>query len=235
VKTRFEDDLGVLIARDTTLVCPELIEVWGQESRAQLKEIAKGGDLFFVDREDPFKMLVQVVVGEKPPDEVPTELFRTVAGNYLLNLPSGVLEVQGLASWIASNSVSTKPIQLEPGAYSVEVLELESHDLTEYEGYMSKSVGSENWVFRNRVDRLYFLGCLPTVIAVGIAIFFTWRLGVYAGLVAAALWLPYVILTRTNRYRAIEDKVSSTESGLPLFVLRLRKLKDSEGFIGGYI
>lgn len=235
MKTTIEDDLGVLIARDKSLACPDVVTDGGRESRTHLKEIAKAGDLFFIDREDPFKMSVQVVVGEKPPREVPTELYRTVAGNYLLNLPNGALEVQGLNAWIASNSISAKTIQVEPGAYSVEALELESHDLTEYVGYMSELVGSDNWVFRDRVDRLYFLGCLPTVAAVAFAIFSTWKLGLYAGLAAAVLWLPYLILTRSKRYKTIDEKVNSTESGLPLFILHLRKLNDSEGIIGGYI
>jgi len=235
LKTTIEDVLGVLIARDRSFVCPDVVKDWGEESRAHLKEIAKVGDLFFIDREDPFKMSVQVVVGDKPPHEVPTELYRTVAGNYLLSLPSGALEVQGLDSWIAGNPASTEPVQVEPGAYSVEALELESHDLTEYEGYMAEMLGSDNWAFRDRVDRLYFLGCLPTVMAVALAIFSTWKLGLYAGLAAAALWLPYLILSRSKRYKVINEKVRSTESDLPLFILRLRKLKDSEGIIGGYI
>lgn len=235
MKSKIEDDLGVLIARDSSFVCPDVITDWGRESRAHLKKVAKVGDLFFIDREDPFKMSVQVVVGEKPPRDVPTELYRTVAGNYLLNLPTGALEVQGLDSWISRSSKCTKSIQLDPGAYSVEALELESHDLTEYDVYMSKLVGPDNWAFRGRVDRLYILGCLPTVIAVALAIFSTWKLGLFAGLVAAVLWLPYVILTRSNRYVAIVEKVHSTESGLPLFIIRLRRLKGSEGIIGGYI
>ena len=235
MKTTIEDDLGVLIARDRSFVCPGVVTDGGRESRTHLKEIAKAGDLFFIDREDPFKISVQVVVGEEPSPEVPTQLYRTVGGNYLLDLPSGALEVQGLDSWIAGRQGSTKPIQLEPGAYSVEALELESHDLTEYQGYMSKLVGSDDWAFRGRVDRLYLLGCLPTAIAVVLAIFSTLKLGLYAGLAAAVLWLPYLVLTRSRRYRTIDEKVSTTESGLPLFLLHLRKLRDPEGIIGGYI
>lgn len=235
LKTTIEDVLGVLVARDRSLVCPDVVKDWEQESRAHLKEVAKVGDLFFIDREDPFKMSVQVVVGDEPPHEVPTELYRTVAGNYLLSLPSGALEVQGLNSWIAGNPTPARPIQLEPGAYSVEALELESHDLTEYGEYMAKMLGSDNWAFRGRVDRLYLLGCLPTVMAAALAIFSTWKLGLYAGLAAAALWLPYLISSRSKRYKIISEKVRSTESGLPLFILRLRKLKDSEGIIGGYV
>lgn len=235
MRTTIEDGLGVLIARDRSLIRPDVVKDWERESRARLKEIAKLGDLFFIDREDPFKISVQVVVGEKPPGDVPTELYRTVAGNYLLNLPSGTLHVQGLDSWIAGNPESTKPIQLERGAYSVEALELESHDLGEYEKHMSKLVGSDNWTFRNRVDRLYLLGCLPTVVAVVLAVFSTLKLGLYAGLTAAVLWLPYLVLSRSKRYRTINEKVSSAESDLPLFILRLRKLKDTEGIIGGYV
>lgn len=235
MRTTIEDDLGVLIARDRSLSCPDVVKNFGRERRAHLIELAKAGNLFFIDREDPFKMTVQVVVGEEPPGEVPTELYRTVAGNYLLDLPDGALEVQGLDSWIAGDSESPITIQLEPGAYSVEALEREDHDLTEYEKYMSKLVGSDNWAFRNRVDRLYLFGCLPTVIAIAMAIFATWKLGLYAALTAVVLWLPYLILTRSKRYKAIAEKVSSTEGRLPLFILRLRKLRDSEGIIGGYI
>jgi len=235
LKTTIEDDLGVLIARDGSCACPHVVTDGGRESRTHLKAIARAGNLFFIDREDPFRMSVQVVAGEEPPPGFPTELYRTVGGNYLLNLPSGALKVQGLDSWIAGKPESTEPIQLEPGAYSVEALELESHDLTEYEGYMSKLVGSDNWAFRGRVDRLYLLGCLPTAIALVLAIFSTLTLGLYAGLTAAVLWLPYLILTRSRRYRAIDEKVSTTECGLPLFLLHLRKLRDPEGIIGGYI
>jgi hypothetical protein len=235
VKTTIEDSLGVLIVRDRSLSCPDVVRNFGRESRAHLKELAKAGNLFFIDREDPFIMSVQIVVGEEPPGKVPTELYRTVAGNYLLDLPNGALEVQGLDSWIAGDSESPITIKLEPGAYSVEALERDDHDLTEYEKYMSKLVGSDNWAFRNRVDRLYLFGCLPTVIAIALAIFAPWKLGLYAALTAAVLWLPSLILTRSKRYKTIDEKVSSTEGGLPLFVLRLRKLKDPEGIIGGYI
>ena len=235
VKLKIEDNLGVLIARDGSFLCPDVVTDSGRESRAHLKQIAKAGNLFFVDREDPFKMSVQVVVGEVTPGDFPTGLFRTVAGNYLLDLPSGTLEVQGLDSWIAGDAKSPITIQLEPGAYSVEALEREDHDLAEYEKYMSKLVGSDDWAFRGRVDRLYLIGCLPTVVAIVLAIFSTWKVGLYAALTAAVLWLPPLILARSKRYRTIEELVRFTEENLPLFILRLRKLKNAEGIIGGYI
>lgn len=235
MKLTIEDNLGVLIARDRSFGCPDVVSDSGRESRAHLKEIAKAGNLFFIDREDPFKMSIQVVVGEVSAGDVPTELYRTVAGNYLLDLPGGMLEVQGLESWISGDAKSPITIQLEPGAYSVEALEREDHDLTEYEKYMSKLVGSDDWAFRSRVDRLYLIGCLPTVIAIVLAIFSTWKVGVYAALTAAVLWLPSLILTRSKRYRTVDEQVRLTEKSLPLFILRLRKLKDAEGFIGGYI
>jgi len=235
VKTIIEDSLGILIVRDRSLSCPDIIRDSGKESRAHLKELAKAGHLFFIDREDPFKMSIQVIIGDEPSGEVPIELYRTVAGNYLLDLPNGALEVQGLDSWIGGNTDSRTTIQLEPGAYSVEALEHEHHDLTEHEKYMSKLVGPDDWAFRNRVDRLYLFGCLPTVIAIALAVFATWKLGLYAALIAAVLWLPSLILTRSKRYKSIEEKVSSTEGGLPLFIVHLRKLKYPEGMIGGYI
>jgi len=235
VKTTIEDNLGILIARDRSLACPDVVTDSGRESRAPLKELAKAGKLFFIDREDPFMMSVLVVVGEEPPGEVPPELYRSVAGNYLLDLPGGAVEVQGLGSWIAGDSKSPIVMQLEPGAYSVEALERDDHDLTEYEKYMSDLVGPDDWAFRCRVDRLYSLGCLPIAIAIAMAIFATWKLGLYAALAAAVFWLPSLILTRSKRYKSIDEKVSSTERGLPLFMLRLRKLKDSAGMVGGYI
>lgn len=235
MKLTIEDKLGVLIARDRSFVCPDVITDCSRESRAHLKESAKAGSLFFIDREDPFKMTVQVVVGEESPVDIPTELYRTVAGNYLLDLPSGTLAVEGLDSWISGDVESSITTQVEPGAYSVEALEREDHDLTEYEKYMSKLVGPDDWAFRGRVDRLYLIGCLPTVIAIVLAIFFTWKVGLYAALVAAVLWLPPLILTRSQRYRAVDEQIRLAEKSLPLFILRLRKLKDAEGIIGGYI
>lgn len=234
MKAKIDDDFGVLIARDKSLACPGVVEDWGEESRARVREMAKAGDLFFIDREDPIRMLVQVVTEETPPQAFPEKLYRTVAGNYLVHLPSGVLKLQGLGAWIAGNSTDAESDQLEPGAYSIEALELESHDLTAYDEHMSDLVGLHNWNFRNRVDRLYFLGCLPTIIAVVLTIFSTLKLGLYAGLVAAVLWLPYLISIRSRRYRSIIETVSSTESGLPLFILRLRRLHSTEGIVGGY-
>jgi len=233
--TTIEDNLGILIVRDRSLACPDVLTDSRREGRAHLKELAKAGKLFFIDREDPFKMSVQVAVGEEPPGEVPTELYRTVAGNYLLDLPGGALEVQGLGSWIAGDSKSPIAIQLEPGAYSVEALEQDAHDLTEYEKYMSNLVGPDDWAFRSRVDRLYSFSCLPIAIAIALAIFSTWKLGLYAALAAAVLWLPFFVLIRSKRYKSIDEKVSSMEKGLPLFMLRLRELRDSEGMVGGYI
>ena len=235
MKITVEDDLGILVARDGALPCPEAIKGGGRESRAHLKELARNGDVFFVDREDPIKMSVQVVADDKSYREVPTELYRTIAGNYLLNVPSGSLEVEGLGSWIGGNPVADGPIRLEAGAYSVEALEFEDHDLSEYEAYMSKLVGEDNWAFRNRVDLVYFLGCLPTVIAVAIAFLFTWKFGLYTLPAVVVLWLPYIVLKRSKRYRSVEKIVSETERGWPQFILRLRKLESAQGAIGGYI
>ena len=126
-------------------------------------------------------------------------------------------------------------MEVEPGSYSVIVHSSEELDSQLYDQDMSRLIGAEEWRHRNKTDRLYLAGCLPTLLAIGVLIFSTWKLGLYFLAVAGVLWLPYVLARRSRRCRAAEERIAAYESDLPLFVLQLEKLENTEGLVGGSV
>lgn len=233
MKGAFSDPYGVVLLCDQEqagLLDPESNPKW----QKALSAAANDGKVFFIDREDPIKDLRVQVVTATPAEPNFALRFSRVGGSFLLHAPSGKLALSGVGEW-AHDPGAAASMEVEPGSYSVIVHSSEDLDSQLYEQDMRRVVGAEEWRHRKKLDRLYLVGCLPTLLAIGVSIFSTWKLGLYLLAVAAILWLPYVLGIRSRRYRAAEEARATYESELPLFVLQLNKLENTEGLVGGYV
>ena len=233
VKLNITDPFGIVVLSDKenrALTDPE------NESQRQsmLPEAAKNGNIFYIDREDPIKSLPVEICTEFPNEPGYSLRFSPLGGSFLLHAPTGELVLSGLASW-ADRPEQVEYYKVNPGAYTVSVYSSEEMQNDLYERDMTRLLGADDWKYRNSIDRLYLIGCLPTILAVVVTVFAALTVSVYFMALAALLWGPYFAARFSKRYRAIEKKVNTYEKQLPLFVLHLSRIENPSGVIGGYI
>lgn len=230
---RVEDNYGLAVLRDTTLSCPVPTPLGKARHSSILEPISRRGDIFFIDGEDPIGLSIELLVEGEIPSEI-SPLYETVGGTFLLRAPSGHLALSGLESWASASPGTT--LQVRPGDYAVSVFAHVTHDLTEHCRKLEALVGPANWAYRNRADKLAFLGCLPTLAIAPALLVPPWRRFALYVLAAGVLsWLPHVVLRNTRRYRNVERQVKEFEAALPSFFLILVPVQDTTSRVGGHV
>lgn len=231
MRCTIRDECGAVVLRDRTEWEPPAN---ARESRTELRAVAKEGRLFFLDRQDPVARLVVEVTSDDLDGIEGYRLFESLGGNFLLQLPSGGLIVSGLEAWCDGQG-GDPSLTLEPGPYVVVVYSRENFDPAVYDEEMAGLVGRNQWVFLGNVDKLCFLGCLPTVVALVVVAVASLQLGAYFAGAAVLLWAPFVLGRWSKRYKATAARIAAYEKQLPDFILQLRRVDGVEGLSGGFV
>lgn len=180
---------------------------------------------------------VDVYIGETQPPELQQD-FQAVGGSFLLDLPTGQLVVAGYNSSDAKADVS--PIAVPNGAYVLTMMGRRAFDGRRHEQEMVALIGDADWRFSKRTNWLSFLGCLPTVLALG-SLFLAFREGKWRGFFYFALpllvlgWAPHVLLRNSKRYQRIERLMKEHEAAKPHFILKLAPTERTNGLSGGFV
>jgi hypothetical protein len=202
-----------------------------------LERDAVAGKVFYLASEDPMRFRVDVYIAETQPPELQQD-FQALGGSFLLDLPSGRLVVAGYNSNDATASVT--PIAVPDGAYVLTMMGRRAFDGRRHEQEMIALVGDADWRFSKRTNWLSFLGCLPTVLALG-TLFFAFREGQWRGFFYFALpllvlaWAPHVILRNSKRYQRIERLMKEHEAAKPHFILKLALTERTSELAGGFV
>ncbi len=202
-----------------------------------LERDAVAGKVFFLASEDPMQFRVDVYIAETQPPELQQD-FQAVGGSFLLDLPTGQLVVAGYNSSDAKADVS--PIAVPNGAYVLTMMGRRAFDGRRHEQEMVALVGDADWRFSKRTNWLSFLGCLPTVLALG-SLFLAFREGKWRGFLYFALpllvlaWAPHVLLRNSKRYQRIERLMKEHEAAKPHFILKLAPTERTSGLSGGFV
>ena len=180
---------------------------------------------------------VDLYIAETPPPELQRD-FQALGGSFLLDLPSGRLVVAGYNS--ADAAAGELPIAMPNGAYVLTLMGRRAFDGRRHEQEMVALVGDADWNFSKRANWLSFLGCIPTILALG-SVFLAVRQGQWRGFVYFALplfvlaWAPHILLRNSKRYRRIERLMKEHEAAKPDFILKLAPTERTDGLSGGFV
>lgn len=232
LKTTVVDEYGLCILRDASAPCPE--GGLGKEfKKAPVRQAALDGSLFFIDREDPTRLQLEVLI-EEAPDKGRLAIFEPVGGRFLLRVPSGKLAVSGYEAWVTGASTSDS-IAVAPGEYSVAAFSRDTPNIEAYDREMERLVGPDDLKFATRVSSYGAAGCLPLLITLLAGIFVSWQVGLVVLGAVAMGWLPYFGLLLTPRYRRVERIRKRFEADLPAFIVRLERVESTDGLSGGFV
>ena len=195
-----------------------------------LEPLARAGRIFFLVDDDPVRYRIELITGEAVRTSFARE-FEPAGGAFRLEAHSGRVVVSGWDQ--AGQPGEAGGLTLIPGAYVVSVSKRRPFDGTRHAEDMSELLGTD-WKFMRRVDSLGLLGCLPMVITGLILLAQRWHWLWYAVPVLALSWTPYVVLKRTRRYRAAEERDAEFERARPHYVLTLTPTRD-DAISGGFL
>ena len=175
--------------------------------------------------------------GEPQPPEL-REQFQPLGGSFLLDLPSGRLIVAGYN--LGGVKAEDVPIAVPRGPHILTVMERRPVDGRRHRTEIVALVGDADWKFSERTDRLAFLGCLPTILAVFSLLVVIrrgqWRGVLYTALALAVLaWAPHVIRRNSKRYQRIQRRMNEHEAAKPHFILNLAPTDPRTGLPGGFL
>lgn len=224
---------GLFLVHDAGVTLP----VIDRDRMDALERDAVAGKVFFLASDDPMRFRVDVYIAETQPPELQQD-FQALGGSFLLDLPSGRLVVAGYNS--SDAAAGKTPIAVPNGAYVLTLMGRRAFDGRRHEQEMVALVGDANWNFSKRTNWLSFLGCLPTIVALG-SLFLAIRQGQWRGFFYFVLpvfvlsWVPHVLLRNSKRYRRIERLMKEHEAEKPHFILKLAPTERTNGLSGGFV
>jgi hypothetical protein len=235
MRIRVADNYGLAIVRDSTFSVPPLDTKSRESLTTPLKSHARDGRIFFIDGEDPIDMTIDILVDQPVPEDI-TELFEQIGGTFVLHAPSGKIVISGYQALASGSLNGQSEISVPCGSYALSVFSRQHFDLAKYDAKMQQIVGPANWSFRNKTDKLYFIGCLPTLATILCILVKPWRsIAIYLAAFSLLGWLPYFLARRTTTYQNAERRRDEFERSLPVYVLQLRSVEDPSSIRGGYI
>lgn len=179
--------------------------------------------------------MIELLFDQDIPDNI-SQMFEPIGGTFLLHVPSGRIIVSGYEEWLSGSTRSESVLNTPAGFHTLFVYSREHFDPARYETKIQEVVGKDNWAFRNRISRLYFLGCLPTIATIiSILIPACRDFAIYVAAFAVLAWFPYLLLKRTRRYQDAENRRAAYEKDLPLYILVLKPIENPDSMIGGYL
>ncbi len=200
--------------------------------RRYFVDLARQGQLFFLDGEDErqFKLLLVV---DNDTSDLPRHRFARLSGAFRLPVPSGELVVSD-----GGDRGRGRTLTIPPGNYSVSILGLDPSaglDGKAFDAEQIEAVGAADWRYHQRVNWLAPLGCLPFLAAGIVVLIDGWSsASLIAGLVGVLGLLPHFFLKKTPRYRGVETRLRELEASQPHFALELRKVDSVDGLVGGH-
>lgn len=196
----------------------------------QLEPLARSGTLFFLVTDDPVQYRIDLFAGESPPPSLDRE-FEALGGAFRLEVPSGKVALTG---WDKSGKArEASVLALKPGTQLLSVLTRRPFDGARHAKEMNELLGAE-WDFMQTVNKLGLVGCLPLVLTAIFVLARKWHWLWYVVPLLALSWLPYVVLSRGQRYRAAERRASEQEHARAHYVLSLTPTHQ-DGLSGGFL
>jgi hypothetical protein len=234
MRFRVQDDAALVVVRDSDLSAPPRVAGKGDRPLARLKELARAGQLFFVDGEDPIDMELAVFASGPPPADLALD-FEPQGGGFLLDVPSGRVVISGYEAWLAGAAELQTTVSVPPGSYLVVAHGRGEIDPKRYAAAVERAVGKKDLAYHTRVAWLGLLGCLPLIVLGFSLLAQRWRMAGYVALAVVISWLPFVVLSRTRRYREIGAKLEAHSRALPVYLLELRPVTRDPSLAGGWI
>jgi hypothetical protein len=232
MRIRIKDASGLAIVCDGTIIAPVAGES-RERPIEQLEASAREGRLFFIDGEDPIDLTLEVVSGEPLATELAAR-FTPVGGGFLLDIPSGSAAVAGYDAWARGNPPEAS-VSVAPGSHLVVAYARRLPDARQYEADIERLVDPRAVAFHRRVTRLAPLGCLPLIVLAIALLLQRWTLASYAAGVALLASAAYAGVSRSGRFRAVEDAQRAYKRDLPAYVLELRPVERSPSLVGGWL
>jgi hypothetical protein len=195
-----------------------------------LEPLARAGRIFFLLDDDPVGYRIELFADEPVPSTFARE-FEPAGGAFRLEAQSGRVVVSGWDQ--AGQPGEAGGLTVSPGAYLVSVSRRRPFDGTRHAEDMSELLGAD-WKLMQRVNSLGLLGCLPMVVTGMILLARRWHWLWYAVPALALSWMPYVVLKRTRRYRAAEERAAEFERARPHYVLTFTPARD-DAVSGGFL
>jgi hypothetical protein len=228
VRIEVATESGVVAIGDSQTAWPTGLE---QEALlGQLEPQARSARLFFLVTDDPVRYRFDVLANEALPPGLDRE-FEPLGGAFRLEAPSGRLALIGWDT--AGEPREAGSVSVSPGAYLLSVFGRRPFDGRRYAEDMAALLGRDA-KFKDIVDRLGLIGCLPMILVAVAVLMARWRWLWYLGPLLVVSWLPYLALKRSRRYRSADKRAAEAESVRPHYVLRLVPTQ-REGVQGGYV
>jgi hypothetical protein len=195
-----------------------------------LEPLARSSRVFFLVDDDPIGFRVELFADEAVPSSFAGE-FEPAGGAFRLESHGGRVVVCG---WDETGQPGEAGgLTLAPGTYLVSVLKGRPFDGARHAKEMGERLGAE-WKFKQTVDNLGSLGCLPIVATAIVLLMQRWHWLWYALPAIAVSFMPYVVLKRSHRYRAVGERASEFARAQPHYVVTLTKTQ-GDGVAGGFL
>lgn len=171
---------------------------------------------------------------EPSDDSEVIEHFETSGGYMGVSIVSGKLIVTTSNQWQKEEAI--QQFSVEPGEYMVEFKYNNEFEYDEYLNHISELAGSEDVAYSEWVDKLGRWAWLPTLIFIFGLLFTNFReIWYYALLVVLVSWLPYALLTKTSRYKRVEQVKVQYSQQHPNQLIVFHRLPDGQSLPGGYV
>lgn len=191
--------------------------------RKELRRLADRGQIFYLDSEDPSDYRLGLFIDEEP--ALPSHRYERNGGSFLLSLPSGRLLLTG-----------GHEFEVEPGSYSVTVLEQAVVDAQAIEKERQSILTPEQWRLRRRAEKLAVVGCVPFLAAWVVVFIYQFSVvSLVAIVVALAAAAPSYLLGKTKRYQETEALLRQHDLSYPSHAIVIRPIAETSGLVGGYL
>ena len=209
---------------NTIVVSDSKIEV---SSNSNLKHLSRTNSFLFLYAEDDIFFDIGIIIGDWPSEL--SESNYSASGNYVgINASSGLLTIHTLPSQ------PTSTISVEPGTYLAELYS-ECTEYSEYRNNLLGALGEEDLEHYEFVDKAGLYAWIPTILFImSLLIPFTRPFWYISMLVMIICWLPFFLLTKTQRYKSINSRVDKYQNQYPSSIIHLTKQPCTDNIPGGY-
>jgi hypothetical protein len=201
---------------------------------------AANGHLFFVRMGGDGGGPAEVYVDEVIPPDVQDELI-PVGDEFLLELPSGKLVVDGVEHYRASPAAPNGSVAVPAGHYSVRCyIARDAEQPARSEEALKARVGSAEVAYYDRMNAVGCLGGASTLLLFPILAFpLGWKIALAATVVVfiSFFHVREWVLKRNPRYQRLDRVVPAfrRENQDPMFVFELRSIRERGALRGGSV